>query len=108
MSDLQQKNKIGVIGRRGDVLTYQAAGFAVYQAETVAVAEEMLHRAADECAIVFLTPAYAAALREDVQKYDTQLTPAVIALPERGGGIGMQLLRQAAERAIGADILFRE
>ena len=89
MSDLQPKNKIGVIGRRGDVLTYQAAGFAVYQAETVAVAEEMLHRAADECAIVFLTP-------------------AVIALPERGGGIGMQLLRQAAERAIGADILFRE
>lgn len=108
MSDLQERNKIGVIGRRGDVLTYQAAGFAVYQAESCTEAADRLAVAAGECAIVFLTPEYATALREDVQKYDAQLTPAVIALPERGGGIGMQLLRQAAERAIGADILFRE
>ena len=32
---MSEKNKIGVIGRRGDVLTFQAAGFATYQAESV-------------------------------------------------------------------------
>lgn len=105
---MSEKNKIGVIGRRGDVLTYQAAGFAVYQAESRTEAADKLTIAADECAIVFLTPEYATELREEVQKYDTMLTPAVIALPEKGGGIGMAILRQAAERAIGADILFRE
>lgn len=100
--------RIGVVGTRGDTLTFQAAGFAVYQAENAAVAAEMFTKAAEECTIVFLTPNYALALADQVAKYDTQLTPAVIALPEVGGGVGMQLLRQAAERAIGADILFRE
>lgn len=105
---MREAGKIGVIGSRGDTLTFQAAGFAVYPAETVEVAEEMLHRAASECTIVFLTPAYAEALSEATKVYDAQLTPAVIALPEKGGGVGMRHLRQAAERAIGADILFRE
>ena len=105
---MSENKKIGVIGRRGDVLTFQAAGFATYQAESVAAAAEMLKKAAAECAIVFLTPEYAGALPEEMAKYDTLLTPAVIALPEKGGGVGMAMLRRAAEKAIGADILFRD
>lgn len=105
---MSEKPKIGVIGRRGDVLTFQAAGFAVWQAESVPEAAEQLKKAAEVCAIVFLTPEYAAGLAEETARYDTMLTPAVIALPEKGGGIGMAMLRRAAEKAIGADILFRE
>ncbi len=105
---MSEQNKIGVIGRRGDVLTFQAAGFATYQAESVPEAAQMLQKAAGECTIVFLTPEYAAALPEEIARYETMLTPAVIALPEKGGGIGMAMLRRSAERAIGADILFRE
>lgn len=105
---MSEVGKIGVIGTRGDILTFQAAGFTVYPAETVAEAAEMLAKAAGECTIVFLTPTYAEALAEVTKVYETQLTPAVIALPEKGGGVGMRHLRQAAERAIGADILFRE
>lgn len=105
---MSEIGKIGVVGTRGETLTFQAAGFAVYQAETVEAAADMLRVAAEECTIVFLTPAYASALAGDVAKYEAKLTPAVIALPEKGGGVGMQHLRQAAERAIGADILFRE
>ncbi|MBE6615954.1 MAG: V-type ATP synthase subunit F [Ruminococcaceae bacterium] len=105
---MSENRKIGVIGRRGDVLTFQAAGFATYQAESMQEAAGMLRKAAEECAIIFLTPEYAAGLPEDIARYDTMLTPAVIALPEKGGGVGMAMLRQAAERAIGADILFRD
>ena len=105
---MSENTKIGVIGRRGDVLTFQAAGFATYQAESLSEAAEMLKKSAEECAIIFLTPEYAAGLQEETARYDTMLTPAVIALPEKGGGIGMTMLRRAAEKAIGADILFRE
>ena len=105
---MSEKNKIGVIGRRGDVLTFQAAGFATYQAESVSDAAEMLEKAAAECAIIFLTPEYAAGLAEEIARYDTMLTPAVICLPEKGGGVDMAMLRRAAEKAIGADILFRD
>jgi len=105
---MSEKNKIGVIGRRGEILTFQAAGFTAYEADTREEGADMLHKAAKECAIVFLSPLFAAELTEEIARYDGTLTPAILALPEKGGGIGMALLRQAAERAIGADILFRE
>ncbi|MBQ8641213.1 MAG: V-type ATP synthase subunit F [Clostridia bacterium] len=105
---MSEKNRIGVIGRRSDVLPFQAAGFTTFQAESVPEAAEKLKKAAEECAIVFLTPEYAAALQEETVRYDAMMTPAVIALPEKGGGVGMTMLRQAAERAVGSDILFRE
>ena len=101
---MSEKKKVGVVGR--DVLLYQAAGFTVYPAETTAEAADMLRKAACECAVVFLTPAYAKEL--ELEQYDTGLLPAVAALPEKGGGAGMAVLRRAPERAIGADILFRE
>ena len=105
---MSEKNKIGVVGKRGEILTFQAAGFATYEAADTKEAAILLDKAAAECAIVFLSPEYAAELKEEIARYDGSLVPAILALPEKGGGIGMAMLRQAAERAIGADILFRE
>jgi len=101
-------SKIGVIGNRGEVLTFQAAGFVIYEADTVEEAAVLLQKAAQECAILFISPAYASELEEETSRYASSLTPAIVPLPEKGGGVGMAMLRKSAERAIGADILFRE
>ena len=59
-------SKIGVIGPRGEVMTFLAAGFAVYEAEDVSEAADALRKAADECAILYLSPVYADALSAEI------------------------------------------
>ena len=90
-------SKIGVIGPRGEVMTFLAAGFAVYEAEDTTEAAAALQKAAGECAILYLSPAY-----------DGMVTPAILPLPEADGGIGMRNLKKYVERAVGADILFKD
>ena len=100
--------KIGVLGRRGEILPYLSAGFVPYESDDAEEATQQLLKAAAECAIVYVTPEFAAALSAEISRYAAAQTPAILALPEKEGGIGMEHLRRTAERAIGADILFRE
>ena len=101
-------SKIGVIGPRGEVMTFLAAGFAVYEAEDTAEAAAALQKAAGECAILFLSPVYADTLSAEIAVYDGMVTPAILPLPEADGGIGMRNLKKYVERAVGADILFKD
>lgn len=101
-------SKIGVIGPRGEVMTFLAAGFTVYEAEDAAEASAALKTAVEECAILFLAPVYADALSEEISAYDGMVTPAILPLPEEDGGIGMRNLKKYVERAVGADILFKD
>ncbi|MFY9563785.1 MAG: V-type ATP synthase subunit F, partial [Limnochordia bacterium] len=45
-----------------------------------------------------------------IDRYKDSMTPAVILIPSNQGslGIGMRNLKKSVERAIGADILFRD
>jgi len=101
-------SKIGVIGKRSEILTFLAAGFTVYEAESDAEAAVQLKAAAEECTILYLSPAYFSALDEEISRYSTSLTPAILPLPEKNGGVGMARLKKFTEQAIGADILFRD
>ena len=101
-------SKIGVIGKRAEILTFLAAGFSVYGAESDTEAAEQLRIAAEECTILYMTPAYFVSLEEETRKYRTALTPAILPLPEKNGGAGMARLKKFTEQAVGADILFRE
>lgn len=105
---VQHMSKIGVIGSRGEVMTFLAAGFTVYEARDCEEAAKILPAAAAECAVLFLTPVYAEALAEEIRAYDGMVTPAILSLPEKDGGAGMRNLKKYVERAVGADILFRD
>lgn len=103
--------KIAVVGRRENVLCYLAAGFAVYPAENADDARTMLDRAASEGAqIVFVSTEYADALKEDIAEYAFLPTPAVTLLPKKCEGMdpGSILMKRAVERAVGADIIYRD
>ena len=104
--------KIGIIGERDTVLGYMALGFAVEEAQDAEEAAKKLHAMAKSgsYAVIFITENYAAKIEEDMNRYKDMPLPAVISIPGQGGstGYGMNSIRSAAQRAIGADILFKE
>ena len=104
--------KIGVIGERDSVIGYMALGFAVHEAEEVEAARVLLHTLAkdDEYAIIFIVENFAISLAEDIAKYKDRPTPAIICIPGKNGttGYGLNQVKKAVERAVGADILFKE
>lgn len=103
--------KIGIIGSRDAVLGFMALGFSVHEAATVEDAAKELHDMArsQEYGVIFLTEDYAARMEEEMARYRDLPLPAIVSIPGQGGstGYGMNNLRHAVERAVGADILFR-
>ena len=104
--------KIGMIGERDSVIGFMALGFAVHDAEDVDGARALLHTLAknSEYAIIYIVENYAIALAEDIAKYKDAPTPAIICIPGKSGttGYGLAQVKKAVERAVGADILFKE
>ena len=104
--------KIGMIGDRDSVLGFLALGFSVHEATDAAEAGEILAKLvrSGEYAVILLTEALAMALEEQMKEYKDMPLPAVVSIPGQGGstGYGMNAIRAAAERAVGADVLFRE
>ena len=100
--------KIAVLGDRDSVLGFRALGLEVFPAEDVEQAKATLRRLAKEnYAIIYLTEGYAKDMGPEIARYKDALTPAVILIPGKEGslGIGMENVKTAVERAVGADIL---
>ncbi len=104
--------KIGIIGERDSVLGFMAIGFSVHEAPDADSAREILHTLAKagDYAIIFIVENYAEAIAEDIARYKDVPMPAVITIPGRAGatGYGMASIKSAVERAVGADIIFKE
>lgn len=104
--------KIGIIGERDSVLGFMAIGFAVHEAPDVETARNLLHTLAkdENYAIIFIVENYAEALSEDMARYKDMPLPAVVTIPGRAGatGYGLAAMKSAVERAVGADIIFKE
>ena len=104
--------KIAIIGDRDTVLGFMALGFSVHEANDAETAAKLLHTLVKSgaYAVIFLTENLAVQLEEEMGQYKDLPLPAVVSIPGQGGstGYGMNLIRSAVERAVGADILFKE
>lgn len=104
--------KIGVIGNRDSVLGFIALGFSVHEADDAETAGKLLSALvrSGDYAVIFLTEELACEMEEQLNQYKDMPLPAVVSIPGQGGstGYGMNNIRSAVERAVGADILFRE
>jgi len=103
--------KIGVIGEKDAVLGFKALGFSVFPVENREQAASTLHELAlDNYAVVYITEQTAAGIKNEINHYREKRFPAVIPIPGIQGslGIGMQGIKKCVEKAVGADILFRE
>ena len=100
--------KIAVLGDKDSVLGFRALGLDVFSADSAEQARPILHRLAKEgYAIIYLTEQLATGLSAEMARYKDELTPAIILIPGKEGplGIGMENIKTAVERAVGADIL---
>ena len=104
--------KIGIIGERDSVLGFMALGFAVHEASDAQQATDVLHALvrSEEYAVIFITENLAMQMEEAIGRYKDNPLPAIVSVPGREGsmGYGMNNIRSAVERAVGADILFRD
>ena len=104
--------KIGIIGERDSVLGFMALGFSVHEAETTEVAASTLRELvkSGEYAIIYIVENYAVALSDEIVRYKDMPLPAITVIPGMSGstGYGMASIKNAVERAVGADILFKD
>ena len=104
--------KIGIVGERDSVLGFMALGFSVHEAENAERAEQILRELvkSGEYAVIFLMEHYAMSMEAELAKYKDLPLPAITVIPGQSGGTGygMASLKSAVERAVGADILFKE
>lgn len=103
-------DKIGVVGDTDSIIGFKTLGIDIYPATGGDVTATLNRLATGGYAIIFVTEQAAEAAAETIERYKTSPFPAIIPIPGNRGttGFGMQGIHANVEKAIGADILFKE
>ena len=61
-------------------------------------------------AVIYITEELAVTITDDMNLYKDKTLPAVVMIPSKNGslGYGMSNIKKSVERAVGADILFKD
>ena len=102
--------KTAIVGNGDGITVFKAAGVATFPAEDEKKAREILRKIAKEYQIIFLTDDLARPLTEFLKRFDEEPYPVVVSIPSSNGsdGYGIEILKNAMERALGVDILFNK
>lgn len=104
---IYMNNKIAVIGDKDSVLGFKSLGLDVHFAtEPEFVGNKIKECAEEGYAVVFITEQAAKDVKHIIDKYKAVPFPAIILIPSSKGslGIGMSLIKENVEKAVGADI----
>jgi len=103
--------KVAMIGEKDNILGFKALGIEVFPVDDATKAQKMLTKLAQEnYGVIFITEDFAKDIMVAIEKYNSMIYPAVIPVPGSMGsyGLGMKRVRACMEKAIGADILFKD
>ncbi len=101
--------KMAIIGGGDGIMVFKAAGVATFPAEDEKKAKETLRKIAKEYQIIFLTEDLARPLKDFLKRFDEEPYPVVVSIPSGNSeGYGMEVLKDAMDRALGVDILFHK
>ncbi|TJX13186.1 V-type ATP synthase subunit F [Tissierella creatinini] len=100
--------KIAVVGDKDSVLAFKALGvdvFTVYDADEARKTVDTIAR--DRYGIIFITEQIASMIPETIGRYDKEIVPTIILIPSNQGtlNIGMDIINENVEKAIGSNIL---
>lgn len=101
--------KIAVLGDYDSIYGFATLGLDTFPVKTHEEAAEQLHRlAGGQYGIIYITERVAAELKHEIEKYQEQITPAIIQIPGIAGntGAGITGVKKSVEQAVGSDILF--
>lgn len=103
--------KIAIIGDRGSVHGFKAVGFDVFEADKNDYIGEMVDKLAGMgYGIIFVTEDLVAQEPELMERYKTNILPAVVPIPGRlnSFGVGIERIHRNVEKAVGTDIFDNE
>lgn len=101
-------HKIGVIGNDNSVLIYRMLGFDVFHIMNSQEASNKVDELAkDEYGVIYITEQVAETISDTIHKYDEEILPAIILIPDHTGsrGIGKRRVQENVEKAVGQNIL---
>lgn len=101
--------KMAIVGNGDGIMVFKAAGVSTFPAENEKKARDVLRKIAREYQIIFLTEDLAKNMTEFLKRFDEEPYPVVVSVPSgESNGYGMEVLKNAMERALGVDILFHK
>lgn len=101
-------HKIAVIGEAESVLGFSCIGIETYPVFDSETAREKLVRLAEEkYGVIYITEGVAEKIADTIEKYNSEIVPAVIVIPSIGGntGAGMKRIEKYIEKAVGTQLL---
>ena len=101
--------KIAVLVDYDSVYGFATLGLDTFPVSTHEEAAETLNRlATGKYGIIYITEAWAEQLKQEILRYQEQITPAIIRIPGISGntGSGVAGVKKSVEIAVGSDILF--
>jgi V/A-type H+-transporting ATPase subunit F len=107
---MADKKRVGVVGEREAVLAFRALGMRVIAAEDTESVERAIQKLVHESVpVIFITERACTLARDLVAHYQGDPAVSIIPIPGSRGtdGTGMQHVKANVEKAIGADILFK-
>ncbi len=102
--------KMAVVGDGDSILVFKAAGVDAFGAADDKTARDILRNIAKDYAVIFITEELAKRLSEFLKRFNESAYPVILPIPSKSGtdGYAMDEIRQASERALGVDILFKQ
>ncbi len=101
-------NKIAVIGDYDSVLGFKTLGMDIYPITNESQARDELKAAVEsEYVIIYITEQFAAMIVDAIDEYKERKLPSIVPVPTimSKNNYGMNQLRDAVKKAVGADIL---
>ena len=101
--------KAAVIGDYDSIYGFAALGLDTFPITSAEQASVILRKiAGGSHAVIYITEALAAELRDELDVYRTQQLPAIILIPGVSGntGEGIAMVKKSVEQAVGSDIIF--
>lgn len=102
-------HKVAVMGDYDSIYGFSALGLDIFpQTDSIKAVQELRRIVSGDYAIIYITESLAAEIKEEIDKYREQISPAIILIPGVMGntGHGVQGVKDAVEQAIGSDIVF--
>ncbi|SEN46779.1 V/A-type H+-transporting ATPase subunit F [Amphibacillus marinus] len=101
-------HKIAVVGDKDSVLPFKILGFNVFAAANSQIARETIDSLAERnYGVIYLTEAMAKEIPDTIKRYDAEVQPAIILIPNHKGSlnIGKGRIQENVEKAVGQNIL---
>lgn len=103
--------KMGLIGDRDTIMGFRALGLNTHEIVTREDAIAALRQVMEEdYAVIFMTERTYALIPDVLREYRDRSLPVINIIPDNRGnlGLGLKRMRSLVEKAVGADILFKE